>query len=369
MARLDLHIGAAVHCRDRQCGKLMNVVVAPENQAVSDLIIQQGLLQKHARVVPVSTVAHATPEKITLDLYSDELSSFAEYREFEIKEPAPDAPVMPHTSGLASGYGPVLDRATPMVRRRLRDGVAAGMAIIGRKTGVENLSETLGHVDHVVIDGETGQLTEIVMRRGIVPTYYVIPMADVETIDEDHILVLVNKDDVDGWPRYTPRPDTEVLDAVNWALLAEDSPAFRGVTAAVNGGIVRLTGSVPSEAGRRHAEELARLVPGVIDVENELVIGAPVGSPVAGGPVDSAAGHAAATWPALDSRELVNRVSAALAADPRTRDAVIEVIADRGVVTLVGQVKGAETRTAAELVARQPGVTAVINELALNSRG
>lgn len=59
-----------------------------------------------------------------------------------------------------------------------------------------------------------------------------------------------------------------------------------------------------------------------------------------------------------------DRVFAALASDPRTKEAAIEVANDRGIITLAGKVKSNEARQAAEEIARQQaGVVTVINEL------
>jgi osmotically-inducible protein OsmY len=62
------------------------------------------------------------------------------------------------------------------------------------------------------------------------------------------------------------------------------------------------------------------------------------------------------------------RIAEALLEDPRTRDYGIEVIDDRGVVTLGGNVASEEVRQAAEMIVRQlPGVISVINTLRIRS--
>lgn len=58
------------------------------------------------------------------------------------------------------------------------------------------------------------------------------------------------------------------------------------------------------------------------------------------------------------------RVSKALLDDPRTSEAVIDVVTQQGMVTLTGLVDSEEVRQAAEEIARnQPGVITVVNEL------
>lgn len=62
--------------------------------------------------------------------------------------------------------------------------------------------------------------------------------------------------------------------------------------------------------------------------------------------------------------DLAAQVAMALFEDPRTSEEVIEVIGDRGVITLEGEVDDSETREAAEEVAaEQDGVISVVNSL------
>lgn len=62
--------------------------------------------------------------------------------------------------------------------------------------------------------------------------------------------------------------------------------------------------------------------------------------------------------------DLTLRIADALQNDPRTDEAAIEVINDRGVVTLAGEVDSHEIRVAATEIARaQPGVISVVSTI------
>jgi osmotically-inducible protein OsmY len=64
------------------------------------------------------------------------------------------------------------------------------------------------------------------------------------------------------------------------------------------------------------------------------------------------------------SPDIVQNVTEALLNDSRTKQAVIEVIDQRGMITLIGVVDSVETSRAAEEIARQqPAVVSVVNEL------
>jgi len=241
----------------------------------------------------------------------------------------------------------------PMVRRRVHQGVAAGKAVIGQGTGVENQRRTLGHVDHVVVDTQTGQMTQLVLRKGnFFPEYVVIAAEQIKDVDEQDVFVDVGDEELAELPRYKPRPAAEILTELDDRLNETWPSPFVAVQATMAGGVLRLTGSVPSKPCRVQAEERAQSVEGVIDVQNELAV-----EPVL--PTETSA----------DERtEVAVQVTAALAADPRTKDAVIEVIHDRGVVALQGQVDRVATRNAAaEIAGQQRGVTTVVNELMIVS--
>lgn len=62
--------------------------------------------------------------------------------------------------------------------------------------------------------------------------------------------------------------------------------------------------------------------------------------------------------------KVLKQVEDALLKDPRTKNAVIDIGFNRGVITLTGNVKNEKERQAAEEIARsQPDVLQVVNEL------
>jgi osmotically-inducible protein OsmY len=349
MAKLDLHIGAQVHCKDQPCGKLVKLVVDPQTQQVTDLIVEKGLLLKQRRVLPITTVERVTEQEICLTIHSHEVSSYPEYHQVVIKEPASDGQGYSSATTLGPGFGTVSERVVPLVRRRVHQGIAAGKAVIGPGTGVENQRKTLGHVDHVVVDTQTGQITQLILRNGnFFPEYVVIAAEQIKDVDEQDVFVAVTDAELAQLSRYKPRPTAEILAELDERLNEAWPSPFAGVQATMEGGVLRLMGSVRSQPLRVHAAEHAQGIEGVIDVQNELVVDSDMQ------PETPTEGHT----------DVALQVTAALAAHPRTEQAVIEVIHDRGVVTLQGQVESMAVRSAAaEIAGQQPGVTTVVNEL------
>jgi uncharacterized protein YrrD len=347
MAKLDLSIGAQIHCKDGHFGKLVKIVVDPHTQQVTDLIVERGLLFKEDRVLPVSAVDRVAEDAIHLNIHCSEVSGYSPYREITVKEPAPDAYMSTRSGGVGPEFGAISEPVIPMIRRRVHQGISSGKTVVGKKTEVATLQKPIGHIDHVVVDSSSGKIADIVVRRGLLPEYVVIPTDRIEEVGEKDVLVSVAEEDIAQLARYKPRGEGEILGELNNRFREPWPPVFSGVKATMDGGVLHLTGHVRSETLRYHAEELAQ-VQGVIDIQNDLIVDPEM----------------ATDAPQPVNGKSVSRASDALFSDPRTRDAQIDVIQDRGVVTLCGQVKNVEMRNAAaEIVAQHVGAATVVNEL------
>jgi osmotically-inducible protein OsmY len=222
-----------------------------------------------------------------------------------------------------------------MIRRSLHKGISPGQEVIGRGTKVRVKSGEAGEIDHVLVDSETGEVRHLVLRIGSEPALPIVPQTSIEAIDGDTVTLNLTRGELDALPRYTPRDENDVLEELR-ERLADMEFDVGTIEAALSGGIVSLRGSVASVRARRQAEAASRSVVGVLDVDNALQIDTAVRA----------------------------RVTAALADDARTKLSVIDVISDRGLVTISGNVDTEEIREAAEeIAAAQDGVVSVINAL------
>ena len=340
MARHDYNIGAPVHCRDGDCGRLHKVVVDPHTQRVTDLIVERGFLLTTDRVLPVDTVERATGEDIYLSISSKALDDYPEYRVIEFEEPAPGVKDAMYDRGdvrcWMQGYRMACrEPVVPMVRMEVQEGVPRGRAVIEQGALVVNRQGTVGEVDHMLVDSKTGKVSHLVVRRGLLPYYPIVPISAVKAIRDDSVKVSLGQKEMDTLPRYRRRCGSDIESELR-NRLAELSVDLGQIEISVEGGTVLLVGSVNDIAAKRRAEGIARSVEGVIDVQNELTT--EIG--------------------------LTTRVMNALLSDPWTQLSVIQVVNERGVVTLKGTVDSIEASEAAvEIAVDQPGVVSVVNAL------
>lgn len=349
MTKFDFEIGTQVRCQDGQCGKLHKVVLDPHTQRVADLIVERGFLLTTDRVVPVDLVEQATRESIMLSISSHALSEYPEYRVLKFKEPAPEVQsghydrrdIRCWTGGYrVACHEPVV----PMVRRQVYEGVPPNRAVIERGTPVQYTDGSeIGKVDHLLVDPESGEVSHLVMRKGLLPYYPIFPVDKVVSVTDKAVSVSLDDDEIELLPRYKRRDaediETELRDRLRLADLRVPDVELGAIQVAAEAGIVRLQGWVPDVRTKRRVEAVARSIEGVVDVQNKL-----------------------------DTQmAVVARVQHALFSDPRTELAAIDVISESaGAITLKGVVDSIEVREAAEEVAAgTPGALSVINELSV----
>ncbi|HDQ72553.1 MAG TPA: BON domain-containing protein [Chloroflexi bacterium] len=311
-------------------------------QRVTDLIVERGFLQKTDRVIPVSVVGRTDEGWIDLSIAKDEFERYPEYEEVKFTQPVSgwedEEQYKARNRVCWHGRYRLVCRepVVPRVERKLEEGIGEGQETLGTGTPVLSREGTFGKVDHVLVNPANGKITHLVVRRGIISYYPVIPMDMVKEISADGVYVDEAEETLENLPLYRQRDDVDTLLELQ-DRLEEASPFdLSDVQVEVDDGVVTLTGRVRDIAVKRYVEAAAREVDGVIDVKNML---------------------------GTDT-VLVARVVTALAEDPRTDLASIDVISEQGVVTLKGRVDSAEIKAAAEEVAyRQAGVISVVNAL------
>lgn len=163
--------------------------------------------------------------------------------------------------------------------------------------------------------------------------------------------------------------DPGITTAVKSKLAADDTVKAYQIDVDTQGGVVTLTGTVPTSAARDRALEVARGTDGVTRVEDRLTVNAAntvderaqqQASDAAAKAGDTAAGAGAA----LTDAGITAAVKTRLLADPDVAGLKIDVDTREKVVTLTGTVSTAAQKTEAGNIARDTtGVASVVNNL------
>ncbi|HKP53951.1 MAG TPA: BON domain-containing protein [Chloroflexia bacterium] len=308
----------------------------------------------------------------------------------------------------------------PQVLHRGRLGITEDEVVVRRGQPVfTNDGQRVATLDHVLVDKETHRIKHLVVHRGQWLQRgedLIVPADAVSVISDQDIRLSLSRDDLNGLARYRPpMDDTQLEGVITRGLQTQPETKGQNLNVQVDRGLVRLFGEV-SDAVSSAASSIAKRIQGVIGVEDrterprnagpsgrassgdDSATGAQItdafrsplkedlsdvrvqvdkGVAHLSGSTRNVAGKAlagqiAGAVPGV--RSVVNdiqpdsivraRVEAALAHDPMTALASIDVIARSGVITLLGRVTSPEVKEAAEQIARSTaGVAAVLNEL------
>lgn len=365
MRTLNLHTSAHVFCNNEPCGTLDKVVVDPQDDRITDIIIERGAPNKTGRVVPVSVVTEATETAIYLGVSAADLDRYPAYRLPESQVPeyrAPEAQVPEYGAdqspqpadtasqayptigsdsgvdvpqGMAAGQG-VSRRGVPSQGATgVLPGDGAGLPLAPVASGMPVLSEgaRLATVDRVIADRTTGELTHLILRRGTTPHYRVLPASGIAAVDEHG--VTLGPTLWDTLHRYEPRDDSEIRSAVKAGLVRSEID-FSALGVEVDGGVVALTGLVPSDVALQEARAIATAERGVVDLKLAVIT----------------------------DTDLIRRLARVLQRSRQVKKGIIDIASKLGTITIEGHVESRSVRKrVGSLIAAQAGVRSVINRL------
>lgn len=151
--------------------------------------------------------------------------------------------------------------------------------------------------------------------------------------------------------------DSAITAKVKSKLATDSQTSAIKISVETNGGVVTLTGNVPSDTEKSKAETLAKSTDGVKRVQNEIKV-TPESSSTVG---DKAGETAKEAGEAISDAAILTKLKAKLLADGITGT---DVDVTNGAVVLKGQVEDAQKKSKAEELARNTGgVKDVRNEL------
>ena len=309
-----LNFGLTVHCYDKPCGKLAKAAFNSKNWHVTDLVVEEGLLLKRSRVFPLSVIEWATDEEVSIAVHEEELNKYPEYRE-TVVETVPQGAAAEPAMIQGSPYGLATSApVTPTVKELVIEGVDDNLDLLEKDTPVKAVDTTVGKVHGLVVAPENGLITHILVHRGtIFVDEFLLSTSMVERMSTKGVFVNMTKDELEELIEYDEEREQDWDEMPTDVELEEDF-------------------STPS----LYSNEVEA-------VRHETIMN--------------------------DETALAALIADALMNDPRTADAVVEVIHERGMITLQGTVADLETKQAAERIAADyPGVVSVTNELVVNRR-
>jgi sporulation protein YlmC with PRC-barrel domain len=164
----EFSMGADASCSDGPCGKLTRLIVDPETQAVTHLVIGPKRRGERGRLVPIDLV-DSTVGGIKLRSTMAEFGKFDPAEEEDLLPSDPGAPLYnPDMAqfGDRQGLGMANLRLNDGAKTRTHDAVPLGEVDVRRGEPVFATDGEIGKIQGLVIDPGSHHVTHVLLEEG-----------------------------------------------------------------------------------------------------------------------------------------------------------------------------------------------------------
>ncbi len=204
---VDIPMDASVECTDGVCGRSVYLVVNPIDQKVTHLVVKETLYPHTERIIPAALITQTAANLIQLKCTKQEFSGQEEFVHTEyIKSTVPPLLAEPPYFGPPFSYGRYsLPYAVPAASGYVtvhHKRIPAGELAVRRGAHVKATDGRIGQVDEFLLDPATQHITHLILREGHLwgQRDVVIPVSDIDHIEEDVVLLKLDKRGVEALP-------------------------------------------------------------------------------------------------------------------------------------------------------------------------
>lgn len=320
-------------------GRLQLALLDPGRWRLLAFVIRYGALRSQDVIVPLERVAAITDRQVRLWLSRGELEQQPVYRSTaraELVQSGPQPALVAIQYGSAGTSERIVSVPSSTALGLMQRQTSLTDRLVPLRVGqaVRIDTQRIGRLAGLLLDAEWS-LRQLVVRTGyLFGRNVIVPIDQVADWDSQQIWLKLDRAAFDQLPEY--RSDSAIKQDVEQELRSNDHLRrldAQTIDVSVTAGIVTLRGHAVAGVSPVRAEHVARRVPGVLGVVNEIIT----------------------------DGELHLAVVQALERDKRTRGLPVIVYVQRGVVFLHGEPVNSAMRTALEMVVGSvPGVRAVV---------
>src|SRR5579859_1258896 len=175
-------------------GHLDRVVVDTEKKTVTHIVVQKGGLSKDARVVPISLIAEASADRISLQEGAGDLHGLQAFEEKHlVMSGAAGSGGVVVSQPLAGMPGAVVSDPQPKYVKEVEQHIPAGtVALKEGATVVAADGKHVGHVERVITESPPDRATHLLVSKGLISKERkLIPITWVNIFSEDEVHLTV----------------------------------------------------------------------------------------------------------------------------------------------------------------------------------
>lgn len=195
---MDIPIKADVICNDEDCGHVSCLIVNPQNEDLTYVVVEENQHPYDEFIVPVEKIKNATSNSIQLSCSKEELThmdNFIEHRFVPIERVYGIYPVRRQVYVPYSSYSKKF-ADIPYER------IPKGEITFHRGSMIEAIDGPLGKLDEFQIDSSGEHISHLIIKEGHLwsKKEIAIPVSEIDHIEKDTVYIKLNKDQVANLP-------------------------------------------------------------------------------------------------------------------------------------------------------------------------
>jgi len=201
---MDIPINAKVYCQDKLCGHAQGVLLNPENDVVTHVVVKASNHSHAERLVPIEMIDASLADDIHLKLNTTMLQNMPPFYDVEYIQTT-----VPHFIEVSdmTPLEPVVIPEKKFVEEKIYH-IPMNELPVTRGTHVYSADGySIGTVDEFLVDQNSGHVTQLILReRHIFSQKDVfIPISEIEAIKENEIYLKLDKRNIEGLPAIPAR--------------------------------------------------------------------------------------------------------------------------------------------------------------------
>jgi sporulation protein YlmC with PRC-barrel domain len=193
---MDIPIDAEVFCSDGLYGRSTYVVLKPNTEEVTHLVVKGNKLPHKEVLIPITAVTATTPDSINVRYSRDEMAKMLPFIETEY--------VKVNIPRYAVGSYVMEPYVYPEVETLpvKHEAIPADELAVRRGAWVEATDGRVGRVDEFLVDPENDHVTHIILREGHLwgQKEVTIPVSEIERIGENTVHLKMAKRQIEALP-------------------------------------------------------------------------------------------------------------------------------------------------------------------------
>ena len=193
---MDIPIDVEVFCTDGLFGRSTGMVLKPNNEEVTHLVVKEKNVPHEEILVPVKAIRATTPDSIDLSLTRDKVDKLQRFMETEYVKVD-----IPHHAGGTYSLSPY-NYAEPEMMPVKHEAIPDGELAVSRGARVKATDGYVGRVDEFLMDPQNDHITHLVLREGHLwgQKDVIIPVSEIERIATDTVYLKLDKRKVEALP-------------------------------------------------------------------------------------------------------------------------------------------------------------------------